>query len=142
MTPLSGLSGAGVPAGGGSVPAVGVDDLVAERFRQAMQAPASQDATLSAGQQSDPTPQGGLRPAHTTLGDGILSKVTTVGADLQGAWTQVQEGLAVSETASLLSTAELMTLQFKMLTFSALNEVVSKGMAKATQDLDQLLKTQ
>jgi len=35
-----------------------------------------------------------------------------------------------------------MTLQFKMLTFSALNEVVSKGMAKATQDLDQLLKTQ
>lgn len=142
MTPLSGLSGAGVPAGGGSVPAVGVDDLVAERFRQAMQAPGLQDATSPAEQQTGPASQDGFRPTPTTLGEGILSTVTHVGADLQGAWTQVQEGLAVSETTDMLSTAELMTLQFKMLTFSALNEVVSKGMAKATQDLDQLLKTQ
>jgi hypothetical protein len=121
---------------------VGVDDLVAERFRQAMQIPVPQDATLPAGQQTDPALQGGLRPAPTTLGEGILSTVTTVGADLQVAWTQVQEGLAVSETTDLPSSAELMTLQFKMLTFSALNEVMSKGVAKATQDLDQLLKTQ
>ncbi len=142
MKPLDGLSGAGVPAGGGRAPAVGVDDLVAERFQQAMQTSAPQDTPSPTGQPNDLAAQGGLRVAPRTLGEGILSTVTTVGTDLQGAWTQVQEGLAVSEATDLLSTAELMTLQFKMLTFNTLNEVVSKGVAKATQDLDQLLKTQ
>ncbi|MEY2617687.1 MAG: Type secretion basal body protein YscI, HrpB, PscI [Pseudomonadota bacterium] len=141
MNPLYGPSGAVVPTSGGVAPAVAADDPVAERFRQAMQSP-DQEGINAPASQADPVPSGGSRAAPTTLGDGILSTLNTVGTDLQVSWAQVKEGLATSEGAELLSTSELMTLQFKMLSFNALNEVVSKGVAKATQDLDQLLKTQ
>lgn len=141
MNPLQAPSGITSPSGVSSSPVMAADDQVAERFRQAMQGPAPDDGMAPVAP-PDLVPPSGARAAPATLGEGILSTITTLGADLQASWTDVKEGLSASETPDLLSASELMTLQFKMLSFNALNEVVSKGVAKATQDLEQLLKTQ
>lgn len=116
----------------------GVDDLVSQRFRDAMELPVPVQGPSPVSSTHERA-----RTGATTLGDGILSAISQATQSLSTAWDRVKEGPAgVSDTGDLPSLPDLLAFQGQVLMFSTQSEIVSKGVSKATQDLDQLLKQQ
>ncbi len=139
---LSQLAGAGVPApaagsaAAGSPQRLAPDDLVVEDFNQALRGAQGVAAVQPAPQAPAPD---ALAPAGGTIGDAILAGVERMAGDTRQAWSKVQ---AMSVQGEALNTRQLLEVQASFVKFSFYSEVVSKGISKATQNLDSLVKMQ
>ncbi len=115
------------------------DDLLVQRFQEVMRAPsdavAADNARLA-------TPAPPLSSASGSLGDSILSSVTQWTTQLRDSWDRVGEGVGILDKPDLPSYRELLALQFETQSMVVASDIMSKAVSKATQDLDQLLKTQ
>ncbi|MDB5839906.1 MAG: hypothetical protein JWQ23_1858 [Herminiimonas sp.] len=95
----------------------------------------------------DKVPEGGVDGVGNsagagtgTLGDAILGKLNAVSERYQVAVNDAHKTLDVAAPAPSLP--ELMRLQLKLATVSLEIEVISKGVSKAVQHVDQLTKLQ
>lgn len=107
------------------------DDLVIERFSNIMNPPA-----VPGVESSSPPP---LVTAPPNIGDAILGVIRNQANGLQVSWKTVQDVLA---TQNLMTVTEMFRLQAAMIDFGLRYEVVGKGVSKAIQDLDQMVKMQ
>ncbi len=115
-----------------------------ERFQNAMAAaPASvpvqpQQTLVTAGavpgaaDVSAPVARGG------TLGDMILDKLESSSTHVRNAWAEAEQTFNRSD----LRMSDMLKLQMTVLEASIHYDLISKGIAKANQGLDQMLKTQ
>ena len=124
------------PAGAAVVPVAGAD---VERFRNALaggdtSSPAAASASALSAAASAPVAQ---RPA-STAGDAILAGLKDSYQQISQAWAQAADLTA----QPVLSTAQMLGVQAKLLQASGHFEMLSKGISKTSQNLDQILKTQ
>lgn len=76
--------------------------------------------------------------APVTAGDAILTGLKAASSDISQAWLQATQ--AASQPS--MSTAQMLGVQATLLQASVHFELLSKGITKTTQSLDQILKTQ
>jgi len=120
--------------GGSGPPALPVDDLVQDRFQQALEGP------VSAPGAGAPTPDSlAVRPGGS-LGDAILSGLDRLGADFQQAWAG--KSLTLDSDPSSWTPAQLLQLQVQTQTASTVIDVMGKGVSKVVQGIEQLTKVQ
>lgn len=115
------------------------DDRVVEDFNGALNGPAQPAAAAAAApahEAESPTP---VAPART-IGDAILAGIHAYSSDLRGAWQAIRT--SGPQEGEALSVARLVQLQAHIVEFSVLSELVGKGVSKAVQDLDALVKMQ
>ena len=99
-------------------------------FQAAMESPAPvspAEAPLAAAVQN---------PA--SMGDAIIAGLQAASADVQSKWGHVSTLLANKE----LSITEALNVQMNVLQVSVQYDLISKGISKTVQNLDQTLKTQ
>jgi len=139
LSQLAGASGPGPAAGAGgagSPQRLAPDDLVVDDFNQALRG--AQGA--AAAQQPSQVPAAEVAaPGRRTLGDAILAGVDRMSGDTRQAWSAVNN---ISALPEMLNTRQLLEVQASFVKFSFYSEVVSKGVSKATQNLDSLVKMQ
>lgn len=73
-----------------------------------------------------------------TLGDTILSTLESSSTRVRNAWAEAGEALKQPD----LRMTDMLNLQVKVLEASIQTELISKGINKANQSLDQMLRTQ
>lgn len=141
MNPSAIVGRAGGASLGADTPPAGSDDPVAQRFREAMGEAVSAEglAVESAGASGAPSPS--ALPTGS-LGDRILSGLAEGGQAMSESWSRVQEGVPVGVPGQPPSATDLVAYQWDILKFGMIHDGVSKAVSKATQGLDQLLKTQ
>lgn len=120
-----------------STPAAGVPDI--ERFQNAMAAaptmpiaPAQPVPVAAAADVVQPVARSG------TLGDIILDRMESSSTHVRNAWAEAEQALSRTD----LRMSDMMKLQMTVLEASIHYDLISKGIAKANQGLDQMLKTQ
>jgi len=127
------LSPAASPVATGSSAAVSAD---VTRFNQAMAAPVeSADPivqTLNTESVAAPI------NAKPSLGDSIISGLKSASDDIHAKWAHVTEALAGQD----LTVTDALRLQMSVMQASVQYELMSKGISKTVQNLDQTLKTQ
>lgn len=139
MKPVGGPSSSGGGLDGevsSSTPAA--DDPVAQRFRQMMGESLPQEdgaATAADGVQREAV-------APTSLGDAILSALSNATDGVSASWAELQHGLELPKAGTSIDPGALLVYTERMRIWGIQTEIVSKGVSKATQDLDQLLKPQ
>jgi hypothetical protein len=133
-----GSSGAGSPGPQVDQSPTPAEDLVAQRFRDMVGDPAPDEDRAGSHQDSGRHSS----PASASLGDAILSALSNATDGVSSSWRQVQEGLALPPKGTSLSPGELLLYTEKMRIWGLQTEIISKGISKATQDVDQLLKPQ
>ena len=117
-----------------------------ERFRSAlMSAPAGTPENLSsvvqatqAQVQVPQSPDTTVALNSKTLGDAILNTLNTASTQMNQTWHQAAQAVANKE----LNMADMLQLQMSVIQTSIQYELLSKGISKSTQNLDQILKTQ
>lgn len=114
------------------------DDPLAQRFREMMDAPLPGEGKVPVA--LDGMQRGASAPA--SLGDAILSAISNATDSISSSWVQVEGGGALGKEGTSLEAGALLLYAEKMRIWSLQTEIVSKGISKATQDLDQLLKPQ
>ena len=121
-------------SGGSGAPSLPVDDLVQQRFQEALDAPVSAGVGV-------PTPGAITNPVQGgSLGDAILSSIDRLSADFQQAWAQ--KNLVLDSDPNTSSPAQLLQLQVHAQTASTLMDVMGKGVNKVVQGVEQLTKIQ
>ncbi len=80
---------------------------------------------------------GATEPAHN-LGDAILQTLQAASTQMQTSWSQAAEIVQ----APNLQMADMLQLQMAVIQTSIQYELLGKGIGKATQNLEQILKTQ
>jgi type III secretion protein I len=128
----------GSPIAAASPGSVAASDV--QRFRSALNTddatPAVAHATPSPRDAVSVAPHAAQAPV--TAGDAILSGLKTASADISQAWLQATQAAGKPS----ISTAEMLGVQATLLQASVHFELLSKGISKTTQSLDQILKTQ
>ncbi len=124
-----------------------------ERFQLALLsgpshlAPGAIEAAVSSATQSSlPPPQGVLQPASdatpstgtNNLGDAILQTLQAASTHMQETWAHAAQIVQ----APNLQMADVLQLQMSVIQTSIQYELLGKGIGKATQNLEQILKTQ
>jgi|LauGreDrversion4_2_1035121.scaffolds.fasta_scaffold411213_3 hypothetical protein len=116
---------------------IGVDDPVAQRFQAVMRTtPEASGVTESSGT----APSGAL--ASGSLGDSILATVTQASDQLRDSWQRVTDGARFIDTNDPPSHVEMLAFQGEIASLSVVTDMISKGVSKSIQGLEQLLKTQ
>jgi hypothetical protein len=117
--------------------AAGTTDI--ERFQSAMLAAPStapvqpQSAPVAAAADAlPPVTRGG------TLGDVILDRLESSSTHVRNAWAEAEQTFNQTD----LKMSDMLKLQMTVLEASIHYDLISKGIAKANQGLDQMLKTQ
>ncbi len=100
------------------------------RFNAVLSAPAAAQAS--------PQGQGAAVAPPATPGDAILQSLQRRADAIQKDWTMARDLLSQGP----ISTTHLMRVQYAVLSASVQYDLVGKGISKASQDLDQLLRTQ
>jgi hypothetical protein len=120
-----------------STPAAGVPDI--ERFQNAMAAapstpiaPAQPVPVAAAVEVLQPVARSG------TLGDVILDRLESSSTHVRNAWAEAEQTFNRAD----LRMSDMLKLQMTVLEASIHYDLISKGIAKANQGLDQMLKTQ
>lgn len=85
------------------------------------------------------TAPAGASTSHGTLGDAILGKMENVRQRFEAVVVDAHDAI---EKMNAPSVQDLLAVQFKLLTASLEVEVISKGVGKAVQHVDQLTKLQ
>ena len=103
------------------------------RFQNAMAAGPSVDAAAvnAAPQMPAPTRTG-------TLGDTILNTLESSSTQVRNAWAKAGQTLSRTD----VNMSDMLKLQVTVLQASVTYDLVSKGISKANQSLDQMLRTQ
>lgn len=127
VTSVSATSSAST-AGGAQTSHVSAADV--SRFNALLSAPSSL--------QAQPPGHGVSASPPVTLGDAILQNLQRRASAIQKDWSTAQ-GLLAQEP---LSASHLVRVQYAVLSASVQYDLVGKGISKASQDLDQLLRTQ
>lgn len=78
-------------------------------------------------------------PASASMGDRILGGIQGLSDDMHSAWSSVSSTL---DSASLVSTQDLLKLQLNLTQVSVQYELVGKAISRTTQNFDQLVKIQ
>jgi type III secretion protein I len=134
VKPIASTAMSGEMTGGSGAPSLPADDLVQDRFQEALNGPMSAPGVAM-------PPPGSATPAQGgSLGDAILSGMDRLSADFQQAWAQ--KNLALSSDSSTWTPAQLLQLQANVQTSSALMDVMGKGVNKVVQSVEQLTKVQ
>ena len=97
------------------------------RFNQAMAAPVESADPVAAPINAKPS-----------LGDSIISGLKSASDDIHAKWAHVTEALAGQE----ITVTDALRLQMSVMQASVQYELISKGISKTVQNLDQTLKTQ
>ena len=111
--------------------AAGAADV--ERFQQAMASEPAASAVPS-GAASQVQPAG----RSETLGDAILNTLESSSTQVKNAWASAGQALDRPD----LRMTDMLKLQMTVLEASIQYDLISKGISKANQGLDQLLRTQ
>lgn len=123
------------------------DAAATQRFSALMQAPAAEPTGAIAG-----TPAVGgaaaalpaLEPAAAkgpaSFGDRVLGGMQNVSNEFRSHWTQVSDMLRAGSVE--LDMKDLLKLQMHMAQASVQYEMVGKGVSRATQNFDQLVRVQ
>jgi hypothetical protein len=131
--PISFLSPAASTVATGPSAAVSAD---VSRFNQAMAAPVESPdpivQTLNVSSVAAPI------NAKPSLGDSIISGLKSASDDIHAKWAHVTEALAGQD----LTVTDALRLQMSVMQASVQYELMSKGISKTVQNLDQTLKTQ
>ena len=104
-----------------------------ERFQNAM---AMEPTATATAVNAAFEPQQGTRTG--SLGDVILNTLESSSSQIRTAWTEAGQTFTRSEV--LMS--DMLRLQMTVLEASIQYDLISKGISKANQSLDQLLRTQ
>ena len=106
------------------------------RFNQAMSVSPDAAGSVSLAAQ----PLSGTAPivAKPSLGDAIISGLQSTSDNINAKWAHVTEALAGQE----LTVTDALRLQMSVMQASVQYELMSKGISKTVQNLDQTLKTQ
>lgn len=115
------------------LPTLSADDLVQERFRAELD---------GLGQKAEAAEAAGVeeRVAGGTLGDAILLGLGQLNSEFQQAWAQKQQVLASDPRD--WSVGEMVMFQAQAQTVSTVVDLVSKGVNKVVQGVEQLTKIQ
>jgi type III secretion protein I len=103
-----------------------------ERFNSVMARPAEVQEVAVAPLDAKPL------NASPSLGDSIIAGLQSASNDVQAKWGHVSGLLANKE----LSMTEALNVQMSVLQVSVQYDLISKGISKSVQNLDQTLKTQ
>ncbi len=76
--------------------------------------------------------------AKPSLGDSIIAGLQSTSDNIHAKWAHVTEALAGQE----LTVTDTLRLQMSVMQASVQYELISKGISKTVQNLDQTLKTQ
>lgn len=108
-----------------------------DKFNAAMSTPtaSTQEAVVVQGSIPSQVSQVGSKPS---LGDSIISGLQSASQDMQSKWAYVSETLSGSD----LGVTDALRLQMSVMQASVQYELISKGISKTVQNLDQTLKTQ
>lgn len=123
-------------------PAAFANDVA--RFNQAMALPAEVAGLNNQTLIADilPANSANLEAAEVnskpSLGDSIISGLQSASDGIHGKWASVTEALAGQE----LTITDALRLQMSVMQASVQYELMSKGISKTVQNLDQTLKTQ
>ncbi len=79
-------------------------------------------------------------PGASTPGDAILRGITRMGGDLRASWHHLH--VQAGDLDGSLSAREMFALQWHMVSMSVQFEAIGKGVSKATQNVDQLVRMQ
>ncbi len=109
------------------------------RFQAAMASPTESADAVSASAVSSSL-QADAPSVHkpSSMGDAIIASLQSASADVQSKWGHVSNLLANKE----LSITEALNVQMNVLQVSVQYDLISKGISKTVQNLDQTLKTQ
>ncbi len=106
--------------------------LAAHRMR--VEGPGASAASPASGVQ-------GPAGAHgSTPGDAILRGITRMGGDLRASWEQMH--VQAGDLNGALSAREMFAMQWHMVSMSVQFEAIGKGVSKAAQNVDQLVRMQ
>jgi type III secretion protein I len=110
------------------------------RFQAAMASPteAPDAAPVNATSASSLQVDAPTVPKPASLGDAIIASLQSASVDVQAKWGHVSSMLANKE----LSITEALNVQMNVLQVSVQYDLISKGITKTVQNLDQTLKTQ
>ena len=128
-----------VPSSGAAAMA-DTDDV--SRFRAALGAPVDSPRALGGPDPLlAPTGTAALAPIASgkrSAGDSILDGLQKASAEMNQSWAQAAKAIGKPE----LSSSDMLRLQLTLVQASVHFELFGKGISKATQNLDQILKTQ
>lgn len=134
LSAISRMAGAAPIADPVTTTPVTPDDLVVERFQQALDPGAVPPAAGQA--QVAPVANG----ETGTVGHTILNGLDDFSGRMRETWAAVQTG--VNAQSAVMGMADLVKLQTHVVEFSVLFEVVGKGIQKAVADLESTVKMQ
>lgn len=130
--PVSLVSTPSTPGLSGAPLALGSDVV---RFQQAMSTPTELPEVAT----SQPEIAQTMSPiGKPSLGDSIISGLQSASQDMQAKWAYVSETLSGAD----LGVTDALRLQMSVMQASVQYELISKGISKTVQNLDQTLKTQ
>ncbi|MGE0329468.1 MAG: type III secretion system inner rod subunit SctI [Ramlibacter sp.] len=127
-------------------PALGVDDAVparapaneanVERFNAAMESPggaAATPAVTAAGEAAQPY------SARHGIGDNILNGIKSLSGELEQKWGSLHKDIGISGN---MTSADMLRMQMQLCSMTMQFDLVSKGVSKTTQNIEQLVKMQ
>lgn len=120
-----------------AVPVAAAPDAAAvQRFAALMQPPAPEAASAAVGTASVHA----AAIAPQSFGDRVLSGMHSVSNDFRESWTRAAATLGPDGAA--MDMKQLMSLQLHLAQASVQYELVGKGISRATQNFDQLVRVQ
>lgn len=111
--------------------------LATERFNAIMNGPDSAGVTGVQAMLQTSTPLVTLEPA-ASLGGQILSGLRGVGDDMATKWQNIATGL--NGVGVQPTVGDMLRMQSEMLQLSLMYEVVGKGVARSTQNIDTVVR--
>ncbi|MBC7378381.1 MAG: hypothetical protein H7346_13245 [Burkholderiaceae bacterium] len=130
-----------------SVPSSAVDSPVLRSVSEADEARladllSARDAQASQAAQPVEPPAADVQPlrSNNTMGDAMLRNLDTAGRSYTEMNAKIYQALSVG--GSNLNTTDLLRIQLMLVDSSMKVDMISKGISKATQEIDQLTKLQ
>jgi type III secretion system YscI/HrpB-like protein len=141
------VEGAVAPGGAGAAPATPeapTADALA-RFESAMGGnPQGEPGSVAIAPVEGPGSTAQMAPTAepASAGDAILRSLERMSHGFESTVQQAQQTLSSVQPGEMMSPADLMRTQFSLMQISVQQEITSKVVGKATQNLDSFLKNQ
>ena len=137
MEIIANLSSVRIDPALSAVPVAAAPDAAAvQRFAALMQPPAPEAVAAAVGTASVQA----AAIAPQSFGDRVLSGMQSVSNDFRESWTRAAGTLEPDGAA--MSMQQMMSLQLHLAQASVQYELVGKGISRATQNFDQLVRVQ
>jgi type III secretion system YscI/HrpB-like protein len=114
----------------------------AERFQAAMNQPPGGPQEVQPAQEVQRVQDAQATQGTDNPGDRILDGLSRMSSGYDNTMRQVQETLNTLQPGDVMSSADLLKLQFAITQVSVQQDVTGKVVGKATQNLDSFLKNQ